>query len=331
MEKQFRALRVYEHEDGRFERRIQNLSTFDLPDNEILIEVHYSSLNYKDALSATGNKGVTKQYPHTPGIDAAGVVSLSKSDRFKVGEEVIVTGYDLGMNTDGGFGEYICVPADWVVKRPENLSLKEAMILGTAGYTAAMSVYKLLQNGASKDQGDFLVTGATGGVGTIAVALLSHLGFSVTAATGKPEEKDLLTALGAKELIHRFEVDDQSGRPLLRPKWAGVIDTIGGNTLVTAVKTTAYGGSVTTCGNVASHELHMTVYPFILNGVNLLGIASANSGMAIRQELWKLLSGDWKFNLDLLPITEVTLDELSHEIDLILSSKHKGRTIVKLK
>lgn len=325
----FKAFRITEQADGTFTRSIETLSLEDLPLGEVIIKVAYSSLNYKDGLSASGNKGVTKKYPHTPGIDAAGTVFSSTSDLFKSGDPVIVTGYDLGMNTAGGFGEFISVPAEWVVPLPKGLSLRDAMIIGTAGYTAALSVYKLRLNGVMPHQGDVLVTGATGGVGSIAIALLSHLGYSVIGSSGKLDEKSTLQKLGAKDLIHRSELDDQSGRPVLKSRWAGVVDTVGGNTLATAIKTTAFGGSVTTCGNVASHELHSSVFPFILNGVNLLGIASANSGKEIRLEIWKHLSTDWHFNLELIPVKEVGLDALSEEIDAILKGAHIGRTLIK--
>ncbi len=330
MENFYKAYWITEEPDGSFKRRIEKLPMSNLPDSEVLIKVAYSSLNYKDALSATGNKGVTKKYPHTPGIDAAGYVVHSKTEAFHEGEEVIVTGYDLGMNTFGGYSEYICVPSDWVVKKPQGLSLRDAMILGTAGYTAALSVYKLLLNRLHPEMGDVLVTGATGGVGSVAVAILSHLGFNVVGSSGKPEERSHLIALGAKDMIHRSEVDDLSGKPILRSRWAGVVDTVGGNTLATAVKTTQFGGSVTTCGNVSSPEIITSVYPFILNGVNLLGIASANSDMNIRLEVWQHLSTDWKFDFSKLNVHETTLEGLSDEIDAILKGQHKGRTIIKI-
>lgn len=329
MDQTFRALRITEIEDGTFSRTIENMHFSDLPPGDVIIKVAYSSLNYKDGLSATGNKGVTKKYPHTPGIDAAGIVHSSVSPSFKPGDQVLVTGYDLGMNTSGGFGEYICVPEDWVIPLPSTLSLRDAMVLGTAGYTAALSVYKLRLNGVLPEQGNILVTGATGGVGSIAIALLSHLGYTVIGSSGKLDEKPTLLKLGASDMIHRSELDDQSGRPVLKSRWAGVVDTVGGNTLATAIKTTAFGGSVTTCGNVASHELHSSVFPFILNGVNLLGIASANSNKQIRLQIWKHLSEDWHFDFELLPVKEVALEDLSDEIDAILKGAHIGRTLVK--
>ncbi|WP_353053822.1 YhdH/YhfP family quinone oxidoreductase, partial [Bacillus thuringiensis] len=292
---------------------------------------HYSSLNYKDALSATGNKGVTRTYPHTPGIDAAGEVVSSEDNSFKAGDQVIVTGYDLGMNTSGGFGEYIRVPSSWVVPLPEGMSLKESMMYGTAGFTAALSVYKLIGAGIKPNMGDVLVTGATGGVGSVAVSILSKLGFNVVGATGKMEEEDMLLRLGAKKVIHRAELNDESGRPMLKGIYAGVIDTVGGRMLETALKTVKYGGCVTTCGNVAGQELQTTVYPFILRGISLLGIDSVQCPADVRSDVWTLLANEWG-NKELRSYTgECTLEELEEKFTLILQGKLKGRTIVKIK
>ncbi|MBO1582223.1 YhdH/YhfP family quinone oxidoreductase [Bacillus sp. XF8] len=324
----FRAILVNEKEGIQFERTFVEREINDLPEGEVLIRVHYSSLNYKDALSATGNKGVTRKYPHTPGIDAAGEVISSQDPSFKKGNQVIVTGYDLGMNTSGGFGQYIRVPASWVVPLPEGLSLKESMMYGTAGFTAALSVHKLITSGITPDMGKILVTGATGGVGSVAVSILARLGYEVVAATGKTEEKEMMLHLGAKEIIHRDEMNDQSGKTMLKGIYAGVIDTVGGNTLATALKVIQYGGSVTTCGNVAGHEFKTSVYPFILRGINLLGIDSVQCPMALRKKIWSMLGNEWK-NLNLLPYTtECTLEELNDKFEPILQGKLKGRTIV---
>lgn len=327
---QFKAMVVTESEDKKFSREIINRGISTLPAGDVLIEVKYSSLNYKDALSASGNKGVTRNYPHTPGIDAAGVVVESTNDSFHVGDQVIVTGYDLGMNTSGGYGQFIKVPASWIVKLPKNLSLKESMIYGTAGFTAALSVYKMISGDILPDSGNILVTGATGGVGSIAVSILYKLGYSVIAATGKPEAKDMLLNIGAKDIILREELDDKSGRILLKGNWAGVIDTVGGNMLATALKATNYGGSVTCCGNVASPELLTSVYPFILRGITLYGIDSVQCPMDLRVKIWSLLANEWKpLHLD-HNVEEVSLSHLDHKIDLILQGKLQGRTIVNL-
>src|SRR5687767_3000158 len=254
----FKAMVVSETADKKFSREIKQLALGDLPAGELVIEVKYSSLNYKDALSATGNKGVTRKYPHTPGIDAAGVVADSTTKLFAVGDQVTVTGFDLGMNTSGGFGQYISVPALWATKLPQGLSLKDSMSHGTAGLTAALCIIRLMASGLSKESGEVLVTGATGGVGSAAVAILSKLGFNVVAATGKTSEHDFLTSLGAKAIISRDEANDTSGRPLQKSRWAGVVDTVGGNILATALKTTNYGGLVAACGNVMSSDLNVS-------------------------------------------------------------------------
>jgi len=292
--------------------------------------VKYSSLNYKDALSATGNKGVTRNYPHTPGIDEAGVVVECADQQVTPGDEVIVTGFDLGMNTSGGFGRFIRVPASWGVRLPGNLTLKDSMVYGTAGLTAALSVFMLERSGVKQNQGEILVTGATGGVGSLAVGILAKSGYQVVAATGKAGEKYFLTDLGAKEVISREIVDDTSGRALFKERWAGVIDTVGGNILSTAIRSTRYGGAVACCGNAASHELPITVYPFILRGVSLLGIGSAECPMDRRLQIWQKISQEWKLeNLDSLS-SECPLEELSQKIDAILGGKLKGRTVVNL-
>ncbi|MGH7772297.1 MAG: YhdH/YhfP family quinone oxidoreductase [Candidatus Binatia bacterium] len=326
----FRALIVRETHDKKFIREIVQKSFNDLPHGDLLIEVSYSSLNYKDALSATGHRGVTKSYPHTPGIDAAGTVLESRSPSFSSGDQVIVTGFDLGANTPGGYGKYIRVPASWAVKLPQNLASKEAMAYGTAGFTAALSVLKMQESGVRPPQGEVLVTGATGGVGSLAVGILAKAGYQVVAATGKSGEKDFLIGLGAKEVVPRDAVNDTSGKPLLKGRWAGVVDTVGGNILATAIKSTLQGGVVTCCGMVASPELTLTVFPFILRGVSLIGIDSVECPTETRLLIWKKISQEWKLNnLDAL-LSECSLEELGPKINLILEGKLKGRVVVNL-
>ncbi|NTV47670.1 MAG: YhdH/YhfP family quinone oxidoreductase, partial [Chlorobiales bacterium] len=293
LQRSFKAMVVTELPDNKFVRQISERSVDDLPQGDVLIKVNYSSLNYKDALSATGNKGVTRKYPHTPGIDAAGVVEESASKAFSLGDEVVVTGYDLGMNTSGGFGQYIRVPAGWVVPRPDGLSLRECMAYGTAGFTAAQCVKKLVDSGLTPDQGEVLVTGSTGGVGSVAVGILAKLGFTVVAVTGKEDQKPFLQYLGATSIMSRAEASDESGRPLLKARWAGVVDTVGGNILSTAIKSTQQHGTITCCGNAASPDLPLTVFPFILRGVALLGVDSANCPMPARLKIWEKLATDW--------------------------------------
>ena len=326
----FTAYVVDQVEKGVFERNIKERTMDDLPEGEVVVRVHYSSLNYKDALSATGNPGVSRNFPHSPGVDASGVIEESTDDRFTPGQEVIVHGYDLGCNTSGGFSEYIRVPADWVVPMPENLSLRESMIFGTAGYTAAYSVLKLEEFGVTPEKGEVLVTGATGGVGSVAVAILAKSGYDVVASTGKTDQAQFLLDLGAKEVISRQDALDDSGKPLLRSRWSGVVDTVGGEILATAIKSTNPRGIVTCCGNVASADLPINVYPFILRGVSLVGIDSQDSPMQQRKKIWQRMATDWKIDtLDNLT-TEITLEELDSNIDLILKGGQKGRVLVNL-
>ena len=326
----FRALVVSKTDENTFTREITERSISDLPEGEVLIRVHFSSLNYKDGLSCIGNPGVTRNYPHTPGIDASGKVTESSDSRFKEGDSVIVTGYDLGMNTSGGFGEYIRVPADWVVPLPEGMTFKEASIYGVAGFTAALSVDALQKYGVNPEHGEIVVTGSTGGVGSVSVALLSLLGYTVVASTGKKEESEFLQRLGASEIISREEVNDESKKPLLRERWAGAVDTVGGTTLAALLKAAKRGGAVAATGLVASAELSTTVFPFILRGVSLLGIDSGFTPTKLRLEIWNKLAGIWKIpQLEQLTI-DSTLEELDPEIDKILAGGQRGRVVVNL-
>jgi len=326
----FSAMIVEESADKQFVRRIGQRRIGDLPEGDLLIRVHYSSLNFKDALSAIGNRGVTRSYPHTPGIDAAGEVVACASGAFAPGEKVVVTGFDLGMNTAGGFGQYIRIPSDWAVRLPVGLTLRESMILGTAGFTAALSVWKLAGAGVKPEQGDILVTGATGGVGSVAVAILARAGYRVVAATGKSQEADFLKSLGAAEIISRAEVTEGVQKPVLKERWAGVVDAVGGDTLVAGIKATRYGGAVTCCGLVGSPDLTMNVFPFILRGVSLLGIDSVQCPMQPRLNVWEKLAGDWKpGNLEEIG-RECSLADLDVKIDAILKGQIRGRTLVTL-
>ncbi|HOW30722.1 MAG TPA: YhdH/YhfP family quinone oxidoreductase [Bacteroidales bacterium] len=329
MTQTFKALVVSETPEGKFSTSILSRKPDELPQNETLIKVKFSSLNYKDALSASGNKGVTRYYPHTPGIDAAGVVVSCITGNFKPGDEVIVTGYDLGMNTPGGFGEYISVPSGWVVPLPEQLSLEESMILGTAGFTAALSLYHLLRCGQSPSDGPVLVTGATGGVGSLAVALLANAGFEVIASTGKLSQYEYLYMLGATTILSRDVTDDQSKRALLKARWAGAVDTVGGNTLATVLKACKMHGNVACCGNVQSPELHTTVFPFILNGITLIGVNSADTPMQLRTSIWKRLATSWKIDKLHSICRLVNLEELPLMIDEMLNGKITGRIVLK--
>ena len=324
----FKAFVVRENE-GTFTGEIIKRTVDALADNELLVRVHYSSLNYKDALSATGNKGVTRHYPHTPGIDAAGTVVGDASGKFSENESVIVTGYDLGMNTAGGFAQYIRVPAEWAVRLPEGLTIKDSMILGTAGLTAGISVLRLSEQVKPED-GRVAVSGASGGVGALSIAILSKIGYSVSAISGKEQERGFLLELGAEEVVPREEYEAENSRPLLKGEFAGAVDTVGGTILANLVKSTSPMGVVTCCGNVASPQLDLTVYPFILRGISLIGIDSQNCPMEQREIVWEKLAGEWQPEKLQGLCREISLNELPESIERMLAGKLKGRTILNL-
>jgi len=323
----YKALHV-EEIDGKFTREIKDLQLEELDTNDVLVRVKYSALNFKDALSSVGNKGVTRKYPHTPGIDGAGVVERSNSDKFKVGDEVIVTSFDLGMNTNGAFSEYISVPEEWVIPLPETLNLREAAAIGTAGLTAAIGVYKLITNGLVKDD-SVLVTGSTGAVGSFTVKLLSHLGFKVTALSSKADKKDFLTSIGACEVVLKDDFETHEKRPLLTPKYNGAIDVVGGELLENILKQIKAGGSVAICGLVGSPTLNTTVFPFILRGINLLGIDSAEHPVQMRDILWNMLANEWKIDLSNI-VHEHSLEEVVALADEMLAGKSSGRAVIKI-
>ena len=324
---EFRALWIERDDDG-FRRSVITRSVDDLPEGELLVEVDFSSLNYKDALSATGNPGVTRAFPHTPGIDAAGHVRASSDPAFAEGDPVVVIGFDLGMNTHGGFAGYVRVPSAWAVPLPEGLTLRDAMILGTAGFTAAACVDKL-ETAGSLGRGPVLVTGATGGVGSVAVMLLSKLGQEVFAVSGKPEMTDWLNSLGASEVLGRESLLEGGNRPMLAERWGAVVDTVGGEPLVGALKALRYGCSAAICGLVASPTLPATVLPFILRNVNLLGVDSVELPLADKTRIWQRLAGEWRLDgLEEL-VVPLDLDALPDAIDEILAGRMAGRGLVR--
>lgn len=324
----YQALVVSEKE-GKYIQEVKELNTRDLPKGDVLIQVHYSSLNYKDALSAVGNKGVTKNYPHTPGIDAAGIVIESESENIGVGEEVVVSGYDLGMNTPGGYGRFIRVPAEWVVKLPENLTMKEAMIIGTAGFTAGISINRLTELVKPAD-GRIIVSGATGGVGSVALSILSKLGYETVAVSGKESEYPFIESLGAGGIISRTDFLALDKKPILSSKYAGGIDTVGGVILENIIKSLKPLGVVTTCGSVSGTELNMSVFPFILRGISLIGVSAQNYPMELRAKLWEKIADEWKPTNLMNIYNEITLHELPEAISQILKGGLKGRTVIKL-
>lgn len=325
----FDAFWVEKEEQGT-RHRVMTRDIEDLPEGDVLIEVLYSSVNYKDAMSASGVPGVTKQYPHTPGIDAAGIVRASADPTLSIGSEVLVIGFDLGMNTPGGFGQYIRVPAGWVLPMPAGLSLRESMILGTAGLTAALCLEKLLWMNAQPEQGPILVTGATGGVGSVAIALLAHLGFEVIAVSGKRDQVDYLKALGAETVIGRETLSAQSSRPILKPMYAHAVDTVGGDMLSNVIKSLNPQGSVAVCGLVASPKMDITVLPFILRGVNVLGVDSVELPLEDKARNWTRLAEEWRLpNLGEMT-TEIGLEGISQTVDKLLAGGVVGRTLVRV-
>ena len=327
----YKAFEVREEIEKKFVGAIVEKSALELAEGSVSIEVHYSSVNYKDALSASGSKAVTREYPHVPGIDAAGKVLASTDSHFAVGDEVVVTGYDLGMNTAGGFGQQVTVPGGWVTKLPVGLSLRDSMVLGTAGLTAGLCVNKLLLNGITPEAGKVLVTGATGGVGIIACALLVKLGFEVVASTGKLAETAKLMALGVSEVISREAFSEENPRPMLKEGYAAAVDVAGGTTLVNVIKSLSYGGSVAACGLVDSPALSATVLPFILRGVNLLGVDSVELPLAQKQQVWNLFANEWALtDIDSLAETMV-LAELPAVLAKVLAGGAVGRYVLDLR
>lgn len=324
----FRCFLIEKDSAGEVRRGPTDRPRTELPAGDVLIRVRFSSLNYKDALAASGHPGVVRSLPHVPGIDAAGQVLESGSPQFQPGQDVLVTGYELGAGQWGGWAEYIRVPAEWVVALPIGLSLKESMILGTAGFTAAQCVHAIQLNGVLPEAGEVVVTGATGGVGCLAIRLLARLGYSVVAVTGKPELAAKLAEWGAGRVLPREELVSDDSKPLLATKWAAAVDTVGGQTLATIVRETANYGVVAACGLVGGTELPLTVYPFILRGVTLAGIGSAALPYDRRLEIWRKLSDTWRLaNLDALATT-ILLSDLEPAIQQILAGRIVGRTVV---
>ena len=325
----YRAIRINKNAAGEFSSELETLPLSGLPAGELLIRVQYSSLNYKDALSASGNPGVTRNFPHTPGIDAAGVVESSDSEDFQAGQAVLVTGYDLGMNTAGGLAEFICIPAAWAVPLPAGMSTREAMIIGTAGLTAALCVDKLQHMGLPVG-GKVLVSGASGGVGSFAVALLSQLGYLPVASTGSADAAAFLQTLGADQILDRSVLAEANPRPMGRGEWDGAVDTVGGETLANIIKGLNYGASVAAVGLVGGTGIPLSVLPFILRTVNLLGIDSVEISQRRRLDIWGRLATSWKLEkIDSLT-TEVGLEAVPELLNDLLLGQVRGRTLVKL-
>lgn len=330
MNKTFNALVVNKQEE-QFSVNVEELTLQGLPEGEVLIRVQYSGVNYKDSLASIPNGNIVNTYPFVPGIDLAGVVVASDDPRFNEGDEVIATSYEIGVSHFGGYSEYARIPAKWIVSLPKGLTLKEAMVIGTAGFTAALSVQRLEENNISPDKGKLLVTGATGGVGSFAVSILSTLGYEVEASTGKASEHEYLRNLGAISIVSRDEVYDGKIRALGKQKWSAAVDPVGGEQLASLLSQIQYGGSVAVSGLTGGTKLPATVFPFILRGVNLLGIDSVYCDMETRLKVWNRLATDFKpANMEQFIQKEVSLKELPDVLPILLKGQARGRIIVKL-
>lgn len=329
----FPAYLVRQDAGGAIQSGMETLRIDELPPGEVLIEVAWSSINFKDSLAARGHKGVVRQLPHVPGVDAAGRVVASEHSDWRPGQKVIVTGNELGAGQWGGWSRYVRVPASWIVELPETLTLYESMVYGTAGFTAVQCVRRLEQHEVRPDQGPILVTGATGGVGCLAVVLLAKLGYHVVAVSGKRDRWDWLKNLGATDVIDRNEVmppDSAAPRPLSSARWAGVVDTVGGETLAAAVRATQAHGCVAACGNVGGADLALTVYPFILRGIALAGVTSQNTRLDERQEIWRRLAHEWRLTeLDRLA-HRIEMADLSGAVQQIARGDITGRVVVRI-
>lgn len=325
----FKVFRVYD-EQGKVGGRIEESTLERLSAGEVVIRACYSDVNYKDALAATGTGKIIRHFPRIAGIDVSGVVESSSDPRFKPGDEVLVTGYEFGVSHDGGYAQYARAPAEWVVKLPEGLSLYEAMALGTAGFTVALCVHRLEQNGQRPEWGPIAVTGATGGVGAIAVDVLSALGYPVTAITGKLKDHEFLRVLGAREVLDRtaLALGDQ---PLERGMWGGAVDNVGGDLLGWLTRTTKPWGNICSVGLAGGSHLHTTVMPFILRGVSLLGITSSGCPREWREPLWQRLATDLKpRHLDRIVTRVVGIEELPPVFEAMLRGGQTGRTVVRI-
>ncbi|WP_067839455.1 acrylyl-CoA reductase family protein [Amphibacillus sediminis] len=328
----FKAYRLTKRND-QVKGEVQQLSIHDLPEGEVLIRVHYSGINYKDAMANMENTPIIKDYPITPGIDLAGEVVESSDDRFTEGDPVIVTSYDLGVSHDGGYSEYARVKAEWVIPLPEGLTLKQAMILGTAGLTAALSIDQLQQQQIMPESGKLLVTGASGGVGSIATAMLANLGYHVEASTGKVKAHDWLYQLGAKKVIDRTDVTGEKLRTIDRQTWAGAVDPVGGSTLASIISKLNYNGAVAVSGLTGGVKVPTSVHPFILRGIHLIGIDSVYCPMQVRQHVWQRMATDLKLTVqqfDTIVAKEVCLEDLEHALPLLLETNVIGRIILNL-
>lgn len=325
----FKALRIF-NEDGKVASRIVDMTLDELDPGPVVIKAEFSSINYKDALAATGAGKIIRRFPCNGGIDVAGTVESSEDPAFKPGDKVICTSYDLGVAHDGGYAGYVRVPAGWVVPLPAGLSTSEAMALGTAGFTAGLAVVRMEANGLKPGNGPVVVSGATGGVGSIAVDILAGLGYDVTALTGKEAETDYLKGLGAKQVMLRSSLDLAKIRPLDKATWAGAVDNLGGDVLSWMASTMHIGAPIASIGLAASHQFNTTVMPFILRGVTLCGVDSVNCEMAARREVWRRLATDMKPQHLAGMTRTIAFADLPAAFDAFVKGQVKGRTVVRL-
>ncbi|CAM3924079.1 acryloyl-CoA reductase [Cohnella lubricantis] len=324
----FQAL-VVDKQEERLTVEVRQLSLQDLPAGELLVKVHYSGVNYKDSFAAMPNSPMVKSYPIVPGIDLAGVVVASEDSRFKEGDEIIATSYEIGITHYGGYAEYARIPAKWAVPLPAGLTMRESMIIGTAGFTAALSVQRLEENGLAPGKGKVLVTGATGGVGSFAIAILAQRGYEVEASSGKVSEHEYLRALGAASIVSRDEVSNVELRPLGKQRWVAAVDPVGGEPLAAVINQIQYGGSVAASGLTGGVNVPLTVFPFIGRGVNLLGIDSVYCPMEPRVRTWNRLAADFKpAEMERFVQREVKLEQLPEVLPTLLQGQARGRTIV---
>jgi acrylyl-CoA reductase (NADPH) len=323
----FKAYRIF-NEDNKIQARLLDVALDELDPGEVVIKTAYSSVNFKDALAATGAGRIIRRFPCIGGIDCSGTVESSTDTRFKAGDQVLCTSYDFGVAHDGGYAEYVRAPADWVVPLPAGMSLLDAMALGTAGYTAGLAVERMEQVGLEPNSGPVIVTGATGGVGSVAVDILAGAGYHVVALTGKEAESDYLKSLGAKEIMLRSKLDLSKIKPLDKATWAGAVDNLGGDVLAWLASTMQVGGALASIGLAASHTLNTTVMPFILRGVSLVGVDSVNTPMPLRQKVWKRLASDLKPKHLSSMTTTIHLQDLPGVFEKILKSQMRGRNVV---
>jgi acrylyl-CoA reductase (NADPH) len=326
----FKAYRTFE-QDKVVTSRFVELTTDELDPGDVVIRTKYSTINFKDALSHNGTGKIMRKYPTNAGIDMAGTVESSKDPRWKRGDKVIVHGYEMGVSHDGGYSEHVRVPGDWIVRRPESMTAFDAMTLGTAGYTAALAIHLMLLNGLEPSKGPVAVTGATGGVGSVAIEILAKLGYEVHAITGKAqEESEYLRGIGAKEVVSRQGLDLSRVRPLEKATWAGAVDNLGGDILSWLLATSRIGGTVSAIGLAADMKLNTTVAPFILRGVALLGADSANTPMSLRQKIWNKLAVEWRPDRVHDQVRTIDFDELPTHFDAYLKGMVRGRTVVRV-